>query len=45
MNRFEMWCCRRIERFVGPNIWEIKKCYIESWRRGTSYIRTRVQWK
>jgi hypothetical protein len=20
MNRFEMWCCRRIERFVGPNI-------------------------
>jgi hypothetical protein len=38
LESFEMWCWRRV-RLAGPIVWEIKKCYIESGRRGMSYIQ------
>ena len=36
---FEMWCWRRMEKSVGPIMWEMKKCYLESMSRGISYMK------
>ena len=35
----EMCCWRRMEKTVGPIMWEMKKCYLESMSRGISYMK------
>ena len=39
LKRSEMWCWRKWRRSVGPIVWEMRKCYIQSGIKGISYIQ------